>query len=141
MISTKEISFSNEEARLIFGVQDNNIPYIEHILDVNLYSRGNLLKIRGEEEQVERTLLFFEELKRYVRGTKVLSKVEILRLSNNFQSVKEKIEVDENTISIDSKKTVIQPSNTKQKEYISAIRKYDLTVGIGPAGTGKHILL
>ncbi len=140
MISTKEISFSNEEARLIFGVQDNNIPYIEHILDVNLYSRGNLLKIRGEEEQVERTLLFFEELKRYVRGTKVLSKVEILRLSNNFQSVKEKIEVDENTISIDSKKTVIQPSNAKQKEYISAIRKYDLTVGIGPAGTGKTYL-
>jgi len=44
------------------------------------------------------------------------------------------------TVFITSKKTTISPKSPTQKEYIDAIRKYDIVFGIGPAGTGKTYL-
>ncbi|MDH3826525.1 MAG: PhoH family protein, partial [Desulfobacterales bacterium] len=44
------------------------------------------------------------------------------------------------TVFITSKKTTITPKSPTQKEYIDAIRKYDIVFGIGPAGTGKTYL-
>jgi phosphate starvation-inducible PhoH-like protein len=41
---------------------------------------------------------------------------------------------------ITSKKSAVTPKNLAQKEYIDAIRKYDIVFGIGPAGTGKTYL-
>ena len=41
---------------------------------------------------------------------------------------------------ISSRKRVITPKSLVQKQYIDAIRKYDLVIGIGPAGTGKTYL-
>ena len=44
------------------------------------------------------------------------------------------------TIYISSKKRVITPKSIVQKEYMDAIRHYDIVIGIGPAGTGKTYL-
>ncbi|MDO9264926.1 MAG: PhoH family protein, partial [Desulfosalsimonadaceae bacterium] len=44
------------------------------------------------------------------------------------------------SVYVTSKKRTITPKNPTQKEYIDAIRKYDIAFGIGPAGTGKTSL-
>jgi phosphate starvation-inducible PhoH-like protein len=44
------------------------------------------------------------------------------------------------TVYISAKKRTITPKSLAQKRYIDAIRKYDLVIGIGPAGTGKTYL-
>ena len=44
------------------------------------------------------------------------------------------------TVYITSKKSAVTPKSVAQKEYIDAIRKYDIVFGIGPAGTGKTYL-
>jgi len=41
---------------------------------------------------------------------------------------------------IDSKKRAITPKSLAQKEYIDAIRRFDIVFGVGPAGTGKTYL-
>ncbi len=43
-------------------------------------------------------------------------------------------------IPVSSKKRFIVPKTETQKEYIEAIQKYDIVIGIGPAGTGKTYL-
>jgi phosphate starvation-inducible PhoH-like protein len=59
-------------------------------------------------------------------------------LSGNDRADLKKIFLD--TVFITSKKTTIAPKSPAQKEYIDAIRKYDIVFGIGPAGTGKTYL-
>ncbi len=46
-------------------------------------------------------------------------------------------ELFSNHIPVSSKKRLIIPKNVTQKKYIDAIRRFDIVVGIGPAGTGK----
>ena len=140
MSITKEVYLTNQEAQLIFGIQDANISYMEHLLNVQLYTRGNLVKIRGEVEFVERASEVFEALKKYIRGRKTLSKNEILRIVGDIPGSEIELSDQEDVIVVDSKRRFIEPRNPKQKEYLSSIRDYDLTFGIGPAGTGKTYL-
>ena len=44
------------------------------------------------------------------------------------------------TIPVSSKKNFIVPRSSAQRDYIEAIKKYDMVIGIGPAGTGKTYL-
>ncbi|MCK9266654.1 PhoH family protein [bacterium] len=140
MSITKEVYLTNQEAQLIFGIQDANISYMEHLLNVQLYTRGNLVKIRGEVEFVERASEVLEALKKYIRGRKTLSKNEILRIVGDIPGSEIELSDQEDVIVVDSKRRFIEPRNPKQKEYLSSIRDYDLTFGIGPAGTGKTYL-
>ena len=59
-------------------------------------------------------------------------------LSGNDRADLKKIFLD--TVYITSKKTTVAPKSPTQKDYIDAIRKYDIVFGIGPAGTGKTYL-
>jgi phosphate starvation-inducible PhoH-like protein len=45
-----------------------------------------------------------------------------------------------NTVQVSPKKRLIIPKTEVQKQYIEAIRDYDIVIGIGPAGTGKTYL-
>ena len=45
-----------------------------------------------------------------------------------------------NNIPVSSKKKFIIPKTETQRQYIEAIRHYDIVIGIGPAGTGKTYL-
>ncbi|GAB4390336.1 MAG: PhoH family protein [Thermodesulfovibrionales bacterium] len=49
-------------------------------------------------------------------------------------------ELFEKNVPVSPKKRLIIPKTETQKEYIEAIRKYDMVIGIGPAGTGKTYL-
>ena len=140
MAIIKEVFLTNEEAQIIFGIQDGNIPYMEHLLGVQFYTRGNLLKIRGEEKPVENALGFVGDLKKYVGTGKSLPKSEIMRIAGKYRQEKPVSQAEENAIIVDSKRLSIQPRSSRQKEYITSIRNYDLTLGIGPAGTGKTYL-
>jgi phosphate starvation-inducible PhoH-like protein len=49
-------------------------------------------------------------------------------------------EIYKDKIDVPSKKLFVTPKTKGQKEYVDAIRDYDIVVGIGPAGTGKTYL-
>ncbi|HDL07756.1 MAG TPA: PhoH family protein, partial [Desulfobacteraceae bacterium] len=63
-------------------------------------------------------------------AVKLLSGDDRIKLKNFFLD----------TVYITSKKNSITPKNRSQKEYIDAIRNFDIVFGIGPAGTGKTYL-
>jgi len=139
MSEIKEVSLSNIEAQIIFGKQDENLRLIENLIDVELFGRGNQIKIKGEKQKVEQAILLLEKLKKYIKENENLEKGDIINLLKKEKTKKQEKQ-EKNPIEINSKKNFIYPKSPTQKKYIEAIRKYDLVIGIGPAGTGKTYL-
>jgi len=147
MSEIKEISFTNEQAQIIFGQMDENLHFMEDSLSVEIIGRGNTVKIKGEKEKVEKAVEVFEKIKKYLKDKKSIEKSEILKLINKGEAVEEKAKEEgekeaENNLNVyvNSRKKVIAPKSGNQKEYIKSIKEYDIVVGIGPAGTGKTYL-
>ena len=131
-----------EQAINLFGSFDENIRLIESEFHVTVANREGELRVNGEPED---TML----------ACKALS--ALLTLSNrgeaiNEQNVRyviglarsgqeEKIgELTQDVICISAKGRPIKPKTIGQKEYIKSVLKNTVTIGVGPAGTGKTYL-
>jgi len=119
-----------------------HISAIEQNIQVKLNLRGNQLIIEGDRldvDLVDNLLSQFYDLIR--QGYPVYpSDIEYgIRLLQSDAHINLK-DIFLDTIYIVSKKRIITPKTKTQKEYIEAIRHYDIVFGIGPAGTGKTYL-
>ena len=131
-----------EQAVNIFGSFDENIRLLEQEFSVTVVNRDGELRVEGEPED---TML----------ACKALS--ALLTLSNrgeaiNEQNVRyviglarsgqeEKIgELTQDVICISAKGRPIKPKTIGQKEYVDSISQNTVTIGVGPAGTGKTYL-
>jgi len=138
-----KLAFSDIDlARQLFGEHNSNLKKIEDALDVTIHARGNTLLIDGDRiaarlaENVIKQLYGLLKDKYPVYpddidyAVKVLSGDDRISLRDIFLD----------TVYITSKKRSITPKSLSQKEYIEAIRNFDMVFGIGPAGTGKTYL-
>ncbi|HEX8636733.1 MAG TPA: PhoH family protein [Pyrinomonadaceae bacterium] len=142
MTNTKKIELPPQGLKTLFGVQDQNIKYLETLLDVSIGARGNELLIDGDPkdiETVEQILKDFAEL--FDEGSTFSDK----ELRDAFKQIGE-----DRAYSLKdyftrarfnpSGKKQVAPKTANQRKYIEAIQDSDLTFGIGPAGTGKSFL-
>ena len=142
MSNLKKIELPPRGLKTLFGVQDQNIKYLETLLDLSIGARGNELLIDGDPkdiETVEEILRDFGEI--FDEGKTFTDK----ELRDAFKQIAE-----DRTYSLKSHFTnsSFNPSGKKQvtaktanqRRYIEAIQNNDLTFGIGPAGTGKSFL-
>ena len=131
-----------EEAKVLFGPHNDHLKAIEKSLEVKVHTKGGDVRIEGDELDVELTGKLLKELQGLVkRGYPIyVSDIDFaIRILSGDRSIKlEDIFLD--TVYISSQKKVITPKSVVQKEYIDAIRRYDMVIGIGPAGTGKTYL-
>ncbi|HOK57235.1 MAG TPA: PhoH family protein [bacterium] len=144
MIIKKQIEISNEEAQFLYGIRDENLEFIENLFGIEIFARGNLLTFKGENEKVEKVLELLHEILRNRAKKKFITKSDILMMvrDDKGKEIKDEKtqEKKDSSIWINSKKDFVIPKTSTQKKYVKAIRKYDLVVGIGPAGTGKTYL-
>lgn len=142
MTNTRKIELPPQGLKTLFGVQDQNIKYLETLLDVSIGARGNELLIDGDPkdiETVEQILRDFAEL--FDEGSTFSDK----ELRDAFKQIGE-----DRAYSLKdyftrarfnpSGKKQVAPKTANQRKYIEAIQDSDLTFGIGPAGTGKSFL-
>lgn len=126
----------------IFGAHDKNIKLLEDYLNLNITSRGEFVRISGEELFVNYAREILKNLQKLTsRGhkistTDVVTSIQMAKKGelDNFLSLYEK------TIIKDAKGNPIRPKNLGQKTYVEAIKKNDVVFGMGPAGTGKTFL-
>lgn len=126
----------------LFGNFDRNVKKIENQMGVNIVLRDNNIVVIGEETKIQKTILLLSQLKEIVdKGQEIdIQKVNyaIELLDGNS---KEKIsEVSDENIILTSKGTGIKPKTFGQRKYIENIKKNDITLCVGPAGTGKTYL-
>ncbi|MFZ2448439.1 MAG: PhoH family protein [Syntrophobacteraceae bacterium] len=140
---SSQLSFEdNRLVQLLAGEQNSNLKTIEKQVDVRVHLRGNQFSISGAQSEVELVERLLNELADLVRGGYPLYGSDIVFaiqiLSDNINRRLKDIFLDQ--VFIASSKRTITPKSIRQKEYIEAIRHYDIVFGIGPAGTGKTYL-
>jgi phosphate starvation-inducible PhoH-like protein len=129
-------------ANLLFGQQNRNLNLIERTLGVRIGSKGVELNIEGELLAVSLARRLVEELYSLLREGYPLYPTDIdyaIRILRADSSARLR-DIFLDTIFISARKKIISPKSLAQKQYIDAIRKNDVTFGIGPAGTGKTYL-
>jgi phosphate starvation-inducible PhoH-like protein len=139
----KELTFSDSHAaNALFGVHNSHLKQISEAADVTLTARGNTVSISGDTIATDLAGNILNQLYNLIKdGYPVYARdVEyaVNVLSRDGRVDLKTIFMD--TVYVTGKKRTITPKNPNQKEYIDAIRNYDIAFGIGPAGTGKTYL-
>jgi len=139
----KDLDFDDfETTKLLFGDENRNLKKIGESLNISLTARGSTVHISGDSISVELSENLLIQLNDLIAaGHPVYPKDidEAIRMIRMNGKVKLK-DVFLDKILVTSKKKTIAPKNPAQKEYIDAVRKYDIVFSIGPAGTGKTYL-
>jgi phosphate starvation-inducible PhoH-like protein len=133
---------SIEEAQQLFGVCDENLRFIENKFSVQFTVRGENLTLKGEQINVRKAYGLCHQLIAIIRKDGLLNKHELDYIANlsdagEFNDMKD---INLDRIEVSAKRKYVAPKTKGQKEYIDAIRKYDIVISIGPAGTGKTYL-
>jgi phosphate starvation-inducible PhoH-like protein len=139
----KQIELPPKGLETLFGVHDQNIKYLESLLDVQINGRGHNVSVDGDPkdvETVEQILQDFSEL--FSEGGRQFTDKE---LREAFAQIAEdrayslKDYFTRSRFSPAGKKQVA-PKSAMQRRYVEAIQQKDIVFGIGPAGTGKTYL-
>ncbi len=131
-----------EHAVSLFGSFDENIRQIEQAFRVTVLSRGSDLKISGEAEDVQKAVRAVNGLLMLINKGEALSEQNVryvLSLVN--EGAEDKLSgLVSDCICMTAKGKPVKPKTLGQKKYVEAIRKNTITLGAGPAGTGKTYL-
>lgn len=128
-------------ARNLFGPRDENIKYLRKYFNVKTSVRGNHLTIVGTRNDLENTSKVINELQSIIKKGFIINSSDIdnaVRYITHKRSSSDGLDKDQ--IYIFPTRKIIAPKSKNQKTYIDAIRRYDMVIGIGPAGTGKTYL-
>ncbi len=142
MSETKRIELPPRAIETLFGIRDENIKYLESILDVRVNPRGQDLNIEGDPQNVqtvEKILQDFGDL--FSEGNSFTDK----ELRDAFKQISEDTAYSLKDYFTRARfnpsgKKAVAPKTANQRKYIESITEKDLTFGIGPAGTGKSFL-
>ena len=137
---TKNILIVNNDILMsIAGQFDQNLKNLSKLTSTNVFFRGNTITCKGTSKN---TSIFCEAIKFLINKyllTNIIEKEDILL------SVKKNIEFKESNVKSfkqlikTPRKSVIARSE-KQSDYIEALKENDITMALGPAGTGKSFL-
>ena len=138
----KQIELPPKGLETLFGVHDQNIKYLESLLDVQINGRGHSLTVNGDPKDVatvEQILEDFSEL--FAEGRQFTDK----ELREAFAQIAEDRAYSLRDYFTRSRfspagKKQVAPKSQMQRKYVEAIQQRDIVFGIGPAGTGKTYL-
>ena len=125
-----------------FGSFDENIRKIEDAFQVHVLNRGDEIKVQGEEEQVDRGIRAVEGLLGLAAKGEAIDEQLVRYLIDLVKSGNEdKIgTMAQDVVCVTAKGKPIKAKTLGQQRYLRAIEKHTITLGVGPAGTGKTYL-
>ena len=131
-----------EQAVALFGNFDENIRLIEQQYHVSILNRDSEIKVSGEPEDVMHATRAIHGLLQLIsRGEQLTEQnVRYVMMLVNEGAEQKLPTLSGDSICITSKGRPVKPKTLGQKAYVEAIRKNTVTLGIGPAGTGKTYL-
>ena len=133
--------FNNQLVQQLNGPQDSNLKLLEKLLNVEISSFGNKIKINGEAAAVKQARNALEVLHHKLTKGIEINEQEVkaaVRLTDENAPVSESEELSD--IVLKTKKRHIYPRSATQARYIQEMMKNEMVFGLGPAGTGKTYL-
>lgn len=131
-----------EDLISVFGSFDENIKRIEESLGVSITNRGAELKISGGPEETDKAARTVESLLSLAAKGETIDEQRVRYLVTLVKEGKDAqvAKMAEDVVCITAKGKPIKAKTVGQQEYMKAITKNTITIGVGPAGTGKTYL-
>ena len=126
----------------VFGSFDENIRKIEEALAVSIVNRGTELKITGDEEAADKAARTLEGLLALAAKGETIDEqrvrylITLVKEGNDAQVS----QIAKDVVCITAKGKPIKAKTVGQQQYMKAIQHNTITIGVGPAGTGKTYL-
>ena len=142
---TEEVVFSDQHlARNIFGHNEENLRILEKRLKVGIVSRGNIIKITGEQMHVTRAKQLLEKAFKDMEKGIVIDKFDFIASMDELRSeIAHEGEITPegfHRIEVPNRKRLIVARTEGQDEYVKEMMSHNIVIAIGPAGTGKTYL-
>jgi len=134
-----QLELSNEVATELAGAHDSIMKTLEDHLDCEVYLRGNVLTLDGGEGEVATGETVVREVSDLVRLGHEIAPGTIEAISGALDRHESPSRILEDVV-WRHRSLRVAPKTVNQKRYVDAIREHTITVGIGPAGTGKSFL-
>ena len=131
-----------EDLISVFGSFDENIKRIDEAFGVRTVNRGTELKVTGEEETVDKAVRTLDGLLALAAKGEMIDEqrvrylITLVNEGNDAQVSK----IAKDVVCITAKGKPVKAKTVGQQEYMKAIMKNTVTLGVGPAGTGKTYL-
>lgn len=129
---------SRDEAVLLFGPRDQNLRAIRDALGVRLIARGDTIQVEGDEEKVGQADRVFHQLRQLLHQQGKLKPDDVRTVLDIVQHGGNRAGPD--TLAAVEGGRHVRPRTDGQARYVRAMRENDLTLCVGPAGTGKTFL-
>ena len=126
----------------LFGSQDLNLKLIEKKFNIRITTRENQIKLKGNPKDIETVENLFMQLEKLHEANLPVANGDVkfaIRLMADDPQVDLQTIFSER-IAVSPKKGYVTPKGPAQYEFIQSIRKNDIVLSIGPAGTGKTYL-
>ena len=126
----------------VFGSFDENVRRIEDAFGVKITNRNNELKVTGDEEAADKgcraieALLALSAKGEEIDEQKVRYLINLVNTGNEDQVSK----MAKDVVCVTAKGRPVKAKTIGQQNYLKAIEKNTITIGVGPAGTGKTYL-
>jgi len=140
---TETLHFENARvAQQLFNHEPRNLQTLEAELGVKATSREGWIKLEGTADGLERAKQLFVSLENLLKVGSPVRNREFTHALNvvKYEGAATLKDLVSDRIVTHEKKPGVTAKTIGQKKYLDAIRKHDVTFGVGPAGTGKTYL-
>ena len=126
----------------VFGSFDENIKLVEQALGVHVAFRDTELKVSGPEEQAALGAKTIEGLLQLAAKGETINEQNVRYVLGLVQTGREEqlTEFAKDVVCITARGKPIKAKTLGQQNYMKAIARNTITIGVGPAGTGKTYL-
>jgi phosphate starvation-inducible protein PhoH and related proteins len=138
-LARRQLTLENDVAAELAGSEDTVLRELEERIGCNVFLRGNVLTLDGDESDVGQAATVVDELVGLIERGHELAPQTIDSVTGALGAGESSARVLEDTV-WSHRNTRIAPKTVNQKRYVDSIRRHTITFGIGPAGTGKTFL-
>src|SRR5437016_5424206 len=137
-----ELRLDDEGTQTLFGNRDENLRMLEDEFKVKISSRGNEIFVQGDAARVAPVEKLLGEMQELIEQGYPLKRSDV---STGVRVLRDRPETNLVDFFTDDAlqaavRRVVTPRNVAQKLYLQAMQDFDITISIGPAGTGKTFL-
>jgi phosphate starvation-inducible protein PhoH and related proteins len=134
-----QVELTNDVATELAGPGDAIMRTLEGHLDASVFLRGNVLTLEGEPTEVQTAETVVRELSDLIRQGHEIAPGTIEAITGALDHDESPSRIFDDVV-WRHRGLKVAPKTVNQKHYVDAIRRQTITIGIGPAGTGKSFL-
>jgi phosphate starvation-inducible PhoH-like protein len=142
-MATLTLHYENaRQAQQLFDNDTKNLRLLKEQLGVQATAREGWIRLEGEQASIDSAKEVFATLQKLLEGGQRLRQREFAQTLEMVKDngANELKSLGEDCISTTPRKATVTPKTLGQREYVRAMKNHDVTIGAGPAGTGKTYL-